>query len=1076
MPKIYALLVGINDYEPEVGTLFGCINDVEHFHSYLTENYNKRDLAIEVLKNRDATRANVVTTFRRHLGKAKAGDVALFQYCGHGAQWASAKAFWEFFPDRKDEGLVCVDSRSSGGYDLADKELAVLIDEIARNSPHIAIIMDCCHSGSLTRGVDDYVQLKARCTHEVAQMRPFESYLDGYYARRQKKSEPLVIPARPHILLAACERAQQAWERRNHSGVFTSALLDVLQQSGSDISYADLFIRTRHAVRKYADNQNPQFEAVENFDAYAGFLGQAVSMRRKRYFVHFDTDRWVVDFGALHGAPGEPEKAVQFSVYARDERNKPVGSGKLTLVGPQQSQLALDFEADPLTNYVAEITSLPVPPVPVYVTGDSRGVKTLRQALGPADGFALVDSPEGADYSLHAEKGCFLFRNAETGSLIRGIEGTSEGHLRRLFADIRQVVAWERGLKLQNHATKLPKDLVDFCFFELDSSGKEHLRQGEEIILDYVKEGKSWRKIRFKLKARNKTQEQLYFTLVYFSRKFGIVVLKNEPVPPVRNQEFITLFGESPDHALGLHDDADESIDTFKLIISRKQVDDFLLAQQELPVGEMIPDSRDLFGAGNRDDSEHGKYEDDWFTKMIRVRTVRQLNEVGKTPVSLVGGKVKIGGHSKIKAKVSLTASKTGTRAAGGHDIAHALERQGFELAILSSGTRATGDGASVLEITDIQAEAALADEPLRVELEIPLAENEHILPVVFDGEHFLLGAEAYKDGDGVTHLSIDHIPTIPDNRRSVGKALKLYFFKTVLKFDEANSLQKVSLNGDVRLSKSGVPAAVSKAKRVLLLLPGLAGNAKTMADGIRTAALHKHFDLVLGYEYENLNTPLAETAAMLKEALAAAGISKKKNRKVTVLAHGMGGLVARHLIEQGGGDAFVEHLVMCGTPNAGTPFGKIDRARKLMILVTTVAMSTFPAAAAVGGAILGVLNRSKQFTPTLEEMSENSAFIKALARNDDPGVRYTALAGDIAACEASSDGLFRKLLDKAGKSFVFEAVFRNAAHDLLASVESVHAIDTQRKPAPVCETVACHHLNYFGSPEGLTALKQVKW
>ena len=67
--------------------------------------------------------------------------MVVFQYCGHGARWKSAGPFMEFFPDGKDEGLVCYDSRKPGGFDLADKELAILLAEVGRNDPHIAIIL-----------------------------------------------------------------------------------------------------------------------------------------------------------------------------------------------------------------------------------------------------------------------------------------------------------------------------------------------------------------------------------------------------------------------------------------------------------------------------------------------------------------------------------------------------------------------------------------------------------------------------------------------------------------------------------------------------------------------------------------------------------------------------------------------------------------------------------------------------------------------------------------------------------------------------------------------------------------------
>ena len=189
MATTYALLVGINDYPEGVGTprLAGCLNDVDRFHQHLRQCAGAAPLAVELLKDHDATRANVVQQFRRHLGRAKAGDVAVFQFCGHGAQSSSASAFREFQPSGLDEGLVCIDSRrpGGGGFDLADKELAVLIDELARNGAHVAFILDSCHSGSGTRSADAFGGLRPRLARQsVDPERPLESYLDGHYAQR----------------------------------------------------------------------------------------------------------------------------------------------------------------------------------------------------------------------------------------------------------------------------------------------------------------------------------------------------------------------------------------------------------------------------------------------------------------------------------------------------------------------------------------------------------------------------------------------------------------------------------------------------------------------------------------------------------------------------------------------------------------------------------------------------------------------------------------------------------------------------------------------------------------------------
>lgn len=77
-------------------------------------------------------------------------------------------------------------------------------------------------------------QARARATYEIFDGRPLETYLDGRYAARMARGESLEIPASRHILLAACERVQKAWEGEDNCGVFSRTLLDVLGQSGAD--------------------------------------------------------------------------------------------------------------------------------------------------------------------------------------------------------------------------------------------------------------------------------------------------------------------------------------------------------------------------------------------------------------------------------------------------------------------------------------------------------------------------------------------------------------------------------------------------------------------------------------------------------------------------------------------------------------------------------------------------------------------------------------------------------------------------------------------------------------------------
>ncbi len=1083
--KIYALLVGINDYAPEVGKLSGCINDVDRFHAYLTNSFNKDDLAIAVLKDKDATRDNIIKQFRAHLGKAEAGDVALFQYSGHGARWAAAKEFKKDYPDGFDEGLVCFDSRQkSDNYDLADKELAILLAKVAANNPHLAVILDCCHSGSGTRDVDAFNGLKTRATHEVNDERPLESYLDHYYTKQ------LSIPRSKHILLAACERTQKALEDpRQRSGVFMSTLLEVLDKTGSNISYAELFMRCRAVVRKRTENQNPQFETYMNFNAYDSFLDQGTSEAGRRFYLVFkdtkDTDQlWKIKAGALQGLPTEPEKSVGLAIYekVKDQPMSLIGTASTTLVKPNES--VIDFKSDATTEYLAEITSLPVAPIQVYFEGDEQGKEMLRTVLATDDsiGVNLTDVDEGTRYALAAVNEEFWLKQRELNLNIQGVEGFllqerslepqkySEAAAKQMLAIVKQVVQWERGLALQNHGTKMDPALVDLTFTETLDNGKELEPQQGEFTLDFVKARNDWKEIRGKIKVRNRTREKLHFMLAYFSDNYGIQVCYNDEIPPGSNE--VTLWGEADDHYFHLPEEINQSLENFKLIVSTEKVDGFLLNQDPLEIGKLWPSQK---AAGMMQPMK--KYKDDWFTKHLRIKVIRQIDQVGAKDAALANKQIIVKGHPSVKANLSLAAAKGPERGVGqDFDFYKALEQRGIQMHNFAS-TR--GGNESILELTDIDSESvkALATQPLEIDVNVPLEKNEAILPLVFDGQHVLLGGDTFKDEQGSTHISIDHIPEVPDNRRSAGKALKLYFFKTYLK-QNVNQLCWVEYkdDGSIVRHKTMLAEKVKAAQNVVVLVHGIIGDTEVIAQGLRQTQLDQKFDLVLTFDYENLNTKIEDTARDLKMRLEAAGFGDTDNKKLTLLVHSMGGLVSRWFIEREGGNRMVDHLVMCGTPNNGSPFGKIDAARKILNVLTGVAMNYMPALIPFNGAILFLLNRSKKITPTLEQMNPSSEFITTLNSSGDPGIRYTILAGDVEEYQEPSDKLFSKMLAKAGKGLVLSALFGNAANDIAADVESILGVSGSRNPMPKRGNVACHHLNYFVSEAGQKELQEVEW
>lgn len=238
---IYALLIGIDDYPSPIPKLRGCANDIDAFGSCLSERVAKDKgiaLKLKTLKKGEATRQAVVDAFSNHLGKAKKGDVALFYYSGHGSQEQAPEEFWKLEPDHLDMTLVLFDSRSPGSWDLADKEIAKLIADVAAKGPHVAVILDCCHSGSGTREIETVV----RRAPTDFRRRPIESFLvsaaeaEAASASRSvtaKGSSRYTPPEGRHVLFAACRDEEEAKEYvgdGDHRGAFSFFLGESLKR------------------------------------------------------------------------------------------------------------------------------------------------------------------------------------------------------------------------------------------------------------------------------------------------------------------------------------------------------------------------------------------------------------------------------------------------------------------------------------------------------------------------------------------------------------------------------------------------------------------------------------------------------------------------------------------------------------------------------------------------------------------------------------------------------------------------------------------------------------------------------
>ena len=290
--KLFALLVGINHYDPRsheqsVMDLQGCVNDVNAINQLLTSHFNYLSPNIKTLRNEEATRDNIIQAFRQHLIKnAAKNTVLVFYFGGHGSRQKMAK---ELQPLRKqavfETTLVCYDSRvqeeNFKGNDLADIELAILIQEASQREAQVVIILDASHSGyDFNYALDVYGGIKMEQEGEEETIdKGLEKYLDGKYLTIFEHNGKFTIPQSNHILLAACQEEQYPKETLFDGikrGIFTYHLEQIIQEY-PNITYFDLFFRLKRIVSEVEfqnpiKHQDPFLGVYGNFDPHTQFL------------------------------------------------------------------------------------------------------------------------------------------------------------------------------------------------------------------------------------------------------------------------------------------------------------------------------------------------------------------------------------------------------------------------------------------------------------------------------------------------------------------------------------------------------------------------------------------------------------------------------------------------------------------------------------------------------------------------------------------------------------------------------------------------------------------------------------
>jgi pimeloyl-ACP methyl ester carboxylesterase len=1062
-PKLYALHVGINNYPKDTGisSLSGCINDAKMLCDFIQQQYSgEYEIHTQNLFDSEATYASIIKHFGpAHLGKAVKGDIAFFSYSGHGAKEQSAPEFKD--PGGMCETLVCYDSRPSG-MDLADKELAVLAHLLELQGAYVITMLDCCHSGSGFRG-DEAVLGKARQCYDRSTMRPLSDYISGYYAQLRDQGKPITVPNPKQLNLAACDRSEKAYEYGSN-GLFTLCLLQVLKDTPR-ISYAKLFDRTRTKMQDIADKQTPRFEPSNSFDSYELFLRPGNTAEEIRSTLNYKDNKWKVNLGHLHGVPQSANQKAVFAVYKNGEPT-PFTSVNAITVGFQDTEV--DFDGVITDEYDAKLISMPDSVINVLASPSLldrlESLQLDHPTLKPVNATLTTDA-NGTSYKLDFSLNQIsILRLDDTLVKCYTITEQKEEYLqfRAAIDDIDHIAKWERFLALDKSNTILNDQKCKLELLLEDSAGMEIAVTNAGCIEMYGQNG-NFPDLPFRLKLNNPSNRDLHYAVFYLTQDYSVSILSESKIIPVGvNQEvFSSKFELAPRTY--------EELFHVKVVVSTDYIESQTLEQKKLDSIRGIKDDEESM---EKEIQTKGiKKPSDWFTKTLSIRLVgidQQLSD--NIALSLADNTIIILPNPILQAKVNvITGSREKSR---GDDILSTLPRLLDEelVSFISGPSLRGGSDPLVLNLEEIKGAEKIAVHPLQIEVRQSLKSNERLLPVTFDGDKVVLLGYSETQADGSVLVTVNHLPDKQPlaGTRSVGKAVWLYLVKVT--GIDTHMLRYAYREGNkVKRSTSGLITKVSEAKKILLVIHGIFGDTRDMARFGLEATDKGRYDLILTFDYENLNTPIDQTAAILRDELVNVGLVAGHGKELTILAHSMGGLVARWYIENLGGKESVGHLVMAGTPNLGSNFGRLTEyiawGSKLLGLAGAFKLS-IPFAAP----ILGFLGGLQALTETLAQMNYNDPgrFLISLEENSDPGIQYSILAGSMdgfLANEQSID-LSEKVLDTIATLFN-----GRRDNDIAVEISSIHGISNARRPMPKLLTVPCHHMNYFIHPESVKAL-----
>ncbi|MBL8075439.1 MAG: caspase family protein [Nitrospira sp.] len=262
-----AVLIGINKYQVPGSDLNGCVNDVKNLSGVLKTYYGFQDKDITTLTDLKATKKAMQAAIQKLIKSGKKGDTLLFHYSGHGSNVPDDNGDEA---DRRDEILCPTDLDWKDA--LRDDWLRKTFNKL-RKGVNLTVIMDCCHSGTITRAIlppdaprrERFLPcpLDFMATESGRKLRGTVQGQLGKASRERKRKNDVVHADIQEMLITGCRATQTSADAHiggTYNGALTYYLIESIKEAEGKLTYRELHRRTLAKLKAEDFDQIPQLE------------------------------------------------------------------------------------------------------------------------------------------------------------------------------------------------------------------------------------------------------------------------------------------------------------------------------------------------------------------------------------------------------------------------------------------------------------------------------------------------------------------------------------------------------------------------------------------------------------------------------------------------------------------------------------------------------------------------------------------------------------------------------------------------------------------------------------------------